>query len=192
MPGRIKQRLRQLHAFGLLTCFLLASAHRCFSQTPGYEYQVKAAFLFNFAKFVEWPNQAFPRADTSFTICLAGDPFQGAVEQTIEGERLEGRALVVRRVAPGDSVRECHLLYVSQSEARRAPEIISAARNLPILTVGEPDDFINAGGMIRFTESGHRIKFQINPDAAERASLRVSSKLLRLADIARPRRPGLE
>jgi preprotein translocase subunit Sec61beta len=80
------------------------------------------------------------------------------------------------------------MLYIALSESRRSTEIITAARNLPILTVGEPEDFINAGGMIRFTESGHRIKFQINPDAAERASLKVSSRLLRLADIVRPRR----
>jgi len=157
------------------------------SQTP-YEYQLKATFLFNFAKYVEWPNQAFPRPDAPFTICLAGDPFQGAVEQTVAGERLDGRLFAVKRIGQGDGVRECHILYVATSEARRSADIISSVGNLPILTVGEPEDFINTGGMIRFTESGHRIKFQINPDAAERASLKVSSRLLRLADIVRPRR----
>lgn len=169
-------------------CLVMLIAQSVPAQHPQYEFQIKATFLFNFAKYVEWPNQAFLGPDTPFTICLAGDPFQGAVEQTVAGERLEGRPFTVKHIELGDSARECHMLYIATSEARRSAEIIDAVRNLPILTVGEPEDFINTGGMIRFTESGHRIKFQINPDAAERASLKVSSRLLRLADIVRPRR----
>jgi hypothetical protein len=163
-------------------------AQASLAQTPQVEYQIKATFLFNFAKYVEWPNQAFPHPDSPFMICLAGDPFEGAVEQTVAGERLDGRPFIVKHIVLGDNVRECHMLYIAASEARRSGEMIGAVRNLPILTVGEPEDFINTGGMIRFTENAHRIRFQINPDAAERASLKVSSRLLRLADIVRPRR----
>src|SRR5262249_11417811 len=141
---------------------------------------------------VDWPAQAFPRPDTPFNICLAGDPFQGAVEQTVEGETLNGRRLVVRQIAAGENIRECHLVYVSPSEGGHAVEIINAAKNLPILTVGEFQDFIKVGGMIRFIASGGRIRFEINPDAIQRASLKVSSRLLRLADVVRPGTAGVQ
>jgi hypothetical protein len=155
------------------------------AQDAAVEYQVKAAFLFNFAKFVEWPTRVFPATNSAFTICLAGDPFQGAVEKTVRGERWNGRPLAVKRIESGDEVTGCQLVYVSRSMAK-GMDILTAATNAPVLTVGETENFISAGGIIRFTAAGRRIRFEINPDAAERASLRVSSRLLRLADIVRP------
>jgi hypothetical protein len=157
------------------------------AQDGALEYQIKAAFLFNFAKFVEWPADAFQDRNAAFTICLAGDPFQGAVEKTIEGEAWNGRRLSVKRVESGSELRGCQLVYISRAAAARNMEILMAAANEPILTVGETENFIAAGGIIRFTEGGRRIRFEINPDAADRASLRVSSRLLRLADIVRLR-----
>jgi hypothetical protein len=159
------------------------------AQDAAVEYQVKAAFLFNFAKFVEWPSRAFPATNSAFNICLAGDPFRGAVEKTIQGERWNGRPLAVKRIDSASSVPGCHIVYVSRSVPRDM-EILMAAANAPVLTVGEAADFITAGGIIRFTASGRRIRFEINPEAAERVSLRVSSRLLRLADIVRPQRAG--
>ncbi len=166
---------------------ILMDAGVAVSQPASVEYQVKAAFLFNFAKFVEWPRQAFARTDSPLTICLAGDPFDGAVDRIVQGEVLDGRLLRVRRLNPGDDLRSCQIIYVAPSEARRSEEMINAVMNAPVLTVGESDNFINDGGMIRFVKTGGRIHFQINPDAAERASLKVSSRLLRLAEIVRPR-----
>jgi uncharacterized protein DUF4154 len=156
-------------------------------QDTAVEYQVKAAFLYNFAKFIEWPNEAFPARDSAFTICLADDPFHGAVERTVQGEVWNGRRLSVKQIESGGEVRGCQVVYISRSSAQKNMEILMAAANAPVLTVGETADFISAGGIIRFTESGHRIRFEINPDAADRVSLRVSSRLLRLADIVRPR-----
>ncbi len=170
---------------GVFIGLLLMNVCALVSQNSAVEYQVKAAFLFNFAKFIDWPSQAFPRASDPFTICLAGDPFGSALEKTIQGETFNGRTLVIRRIAAGESLGGCQIVYVAVSEARRSMEIINAAANMPVLTVGETESFIRNGGMIRFTEAGHRIQFQINPDAAERASLRISSRLLRLADIVR-------
>jgi hypothetical protein len=157
------------------------------SQDGTVEYQVKAAFLFNFAKFIEWPAQAFPARDSAFTICPVGDPFQGALERTVQGETWNGRPLSVRRIESGGEVRGCHIVFVSQAAAGRNMEILTAAANAPVLTVGETEDFIRAGGIIRFIEAGRRIRFEINPDAADRVALRLSSRLLRLADIVRPR-----
>jgi hypothetical protein len=157
------------------------------AQSPSVEYQVKAAFLFNFAQFVQWPTQAFPAQDTPFTICLAGDPFAGALEKTVAGEKLNGRRIVLKQLSAADRPEGCHLVYVSPSETKRTADIIKAVGKTPVLTVGDSEDFISSGGMIRFTELAHRVRFEINPDAANRASLRVSSRLLRLADIVRPR-----
>jgi len=172
---------------------LVAQLSVCFAQAPSVEGQVKAAFLSNFAQFIQWPNQAFPDRETPFTMCVTGDPFEGVLEKTIEGETLNGRRILVRRVTPSDNLRGCHLIYIGRLESRRSAEVITAAdhifaaEGIPILTVGDAEDFISIGGIIRFIEVGDRVRFEINPDAAERVSLRVSSRLLRLADIVRPR-----
>jgi hypothetical protein len=170
----------------LSVCIALTALLPALSQSS-VEYQVKAVYLFNFAKFVEWPRQAFSGPNVTFTICLAGDPFDGALAKTIQGETVNNRPLTIRRLTGGENVTGCHILYVSRSESARFAEILSVAANAAILTVGETEDFINSGGMIRFVEAGQRIRFEINPDAAERGSLKVSSRLLRLADIVRPR-----
>jgi hypothetical protein len=169
-------------------CLILAHSPITVSQTGGTEHQVKAAFLYNFAKFVDWPPQAFSGGGSSaFTICVIGDPFEGALDKIIRGEVLDGRPLMIRHLASGEDLRGCQIIYVGPAEARGTTQIINAVADAPILTVGETDDFINDGGIIRFVRTGDRIHFQINPDAAERASLKISARLLRLADIVRPR-----
>jgi hypothetical protein len=185
MVGRNKTGLARGWAI-VLTIAIILTPQPGTAQEP-LEFQVKAAFLYNFAKFVEWPDQAFANRDSAFTICLAGDPFQGALEKTVQGEAWNGRPLSVRRIDSGAEVRSCQVVYVSGSSSQKSMEILMAAANAPVLTVGETDDFISAGGIIRFTESGRRVRFEINPEAAQRAALRVSSRLLRLADIVRPR-----
>jgi hypothetical protein len=159
------------------------------AQTSTVEDQVKAAFLYNFAKFVDWPPQAFAGAGDPFAFCVAGDAFGGALEKVLYAETLNGRRLVVRRIAPADNLQGCQIIYVPSSESGRYPQVTTLG-TAPILTVGETEDFINNGGMIRFVESGHRIQFQVNTEAAERASLKLSSKLLRLAEIVRPKGKG--
>ena len=172
---------------------LLAGTSTLRSQASSVEGQVKAGFLYNFAQFIQWPNQAFSDREMPFTMCVTGDPFEGVLEKTVERETLNGRRIVVRRLGPADNLRGCHLLYVGKLEAKRGMEFLGAAsrvfavEGLPILTVGDSEDFINIGGMIRFIEMGNRVRFEINPDAAERVSLRLSSNLLRVADVVRPR-----
>lgn len=159
------------------------------AQTSTVEYEVKGAFLLNFAKFVDWPPQAFAGAGDPFTFCIAGDAFAGALEKVLNAETLNGRRLVVRRIAPADKLQGCQIIYVAASASGQYSQITTLG-NAPILTVGETEDFIDSGGMIRFIETGHRIQFQINAAAAERASLKLSSKLLRLAEIVRPKGKG--
>jgi YfiR/HmsC-like len=186
-------RIRKLLVATLMLMSILTQCPPSLSQATSGEGQVKAAFLYNFAQFIQWPSQAFAERDTPFTICATGDPFEGVLEKTVEGKRLNGRRMVVRRMTPTDNMQGCHLVYIGRLESRRTTEVIKAtdhifaAEGVPILTVGDSEDFINAGGMIRFTEIGDRVRFEINPEAAERVSLRLSSRLLRLADVVRPR-----
>jgi hypothetical protein len=168
----------------------LSEAHPTPVQAPSIEYRLKAAFLYNFSKFVEWPAQAFPRRDLPLVICLVGDPFRGILDEIVQGQTIDYRPVEIRRIADAQ-VRGCHIVYVSPPESQRSTEIIKATTNMAILTVGESEDFIDKGGMIRFIEKDRRLHFQINPDAAERASLKVSSRLLQLADVVRPQQ-GLD
>src|SRR5215510_14857691 len=132
MVVRTRRRFPLAPAVVHSVCLVLLAVQQARSQNPPLEYQVKAAFLYNFAKFVDWPAQAFPLPNASFNICLVGDPFQGALEQTVAGETLNGRPIVVRRIARGENVRNCHLIYVSPAEGAREIEIINAAKNLPV------------------------------------------------------------
>jgi len=184
---RVSFRLAAVAAYSI---FLIFNSPALTQPRPySTEFEVKAAFLYNFAKFIEWPSQAFPGGEPAFTICVIGDPFEGALDRAVQGEVLDGRPLTVRHITSVEGVRRCQMIYIAASETQLS--VLTAAANAPILTVGETEDFINEGGMIRFTKTAGRIRFQINPDAADRASLKVSSRLLRLADIVHPRqRPG--
>jgi len=183
----MKRRFKRTAAAGLIIGLLLLQSGPLAGQESNVEYQVKAAFLYNFAKFIDWPPTAFLRPDDPFTICLAGDPFAGALDKVIQGEVLNGRKLSIRRMTAADSAAGCQIVYVAPMQERRYAETNAVPLNSPILTVGETEDFINNGGMIRFIQTGHRIQFQINADAVSRTSLKVSSRLLRLAEIVRPK-----
>jgi hypothetical protein len=156
------------------------------SQEIRLEQEVKAAFLYNFAKFVEWPATAFAGENAPFTFCLLGAAFREALETTIQGETVEGRRLAVRQISGAENVRSCQILFIGQTEAEKTKQVLSAVSGVPVLTVGEITSFIANGGMVRFIRSGNRLRFEINPDAAARASLKVSSRLLRVADVIRP------
>lgn len=147
------------------------------------EYGLKAAFLFNFVKFVEWPPQAFASDRAPVTLCVFGqDPFGRTLEEVIQGERLGERSLVIRR--PGlEELDGCHILFVSRSEAERFGTVLSKVGGRPVLTVADTDGFLQAGGAINFVLEGNKVRFLINQKAAERNGLRISSRLLRLAMI---------
>jgi hypothetical protein len=145
------------------------------------EYQVKAAFLFNFAKFVDWPEAALAR-DSSVNVCVLGDdPFGPVLNRTVEGKTVHDRPIRVARVSDLAEVFECHVLFISGSHRRELPRLLPTLSGLSILTVGEMAGFAQSGGMIAFTTDEDRVRFEINNEAAERAGLRISSQLLKLA-----------
>jgi hypothetical protein len=144
---------------------------------------LKAAFLYNFAKFAEWPVDA-PPADP-LTICVLGDAaIADALDETVKGRTVDGRKTVVVRVKP-EGFRDCHVLYLAGLEAKRAQAIIDGLKGAPVLTVGDREQFAQSGGIAGlFIEQG-RMRFAINVEAAQRGRLRISSRLLSLAKIVK-------
>ena len=153
---------------------------------PSPEYLIKAAYLYNFALFVEWPAEAFMTKDAPIVIGIIGtDRFDQALEHTIQDKRINGRALVVRRFQPGQDPRQAHILFVTSSESARNDELIARLATHPVLLVGETPDFARRGGTITFTIEEERVQFEVNVEATRRARLNVSAKLLKVARIVR-------
>ncbi|HJQ22981.1 MAG TPA: YfiR family protein [Blastocatellia bacterium] len=150
------------------------------------EYQVKAAFLFNFVKFIEWPAEAFSDDGAPLVIGVIGqDPFGGHLDQAISGKSVNGRQLLVRRFKWGEDVRACHVLFISASERKHLAQIIASLRGAAVLTVGDMDQFTQQGGGINFVTEASKLRFEINASVAEQARLKISSKLLALARAVR-------
>lgn len=151
------------------------------------EYDVKAAFLFNFSQFVDWPDMAFADAQSPLVIGVLGtDPFGNALDEIVRGETVKGRPLEVRRFRSVGEMDTCHILFIDRSEQRRFAEILAGLKGRSILTVGDFEDFAESGGVIRFVSAGNKIRLRINLDAARAANLTISSKLLRPATIVGP------
>jgi hypothetical protein len=172
------RRLRFTVALALLGIIARTAA------ASSLEYRVKAAFLYNFAKFIDWPPQSFPDPQTPYTICVLGeDPFQGDLDSATENQVIQGRKLVVRRLADTKGIPGCHILFVAVSERERLRSILETVGDAPILTVGEDEEFIRLGGRLRFFLSESKVRFEINLAATERAHLKLSAKLLSLARV---------
>jgi hypothetical protein len=170
----------KLFLIRVVLCFL-ASATQAQSAT---EYQVKAAFLFNFAKFVEWPADAFPGADAALQICVLGqDPFGHEFEQVIADKNVNGHRIEVIHPSGVPQAKACQILFVAASAKPQMRETLRALRGASVLTVGDSDGFARMGGIINFVLDEGRVRFEINVKAAERAHLKVSARLLTVAKL---------
>lgn len=150
------------------------------------EYQVKAAFLYNFAKFVAWPSQAFKSPQDPMLVCVLGhNPFGSALEDVIRGKSIEGRAFVFRQVSDAEQASACQILFVSSLEGKHFRSLWGSLKPAGILTVGETQGFAAEGGVINFKLDDGRVRFEINIDSAEHQQLHISSKLLSLAQIVK-------
>jgi hypothetical protein len=155
--------------------------------TPPPEYQLKAVFLFNFAQFVEWPPEAFPEAQTPLVIGVLGeDPFGAYLDETVRGETVNNRSLVVHRYRRVEEIETCHVLFISRSEAGRLEQILASLKGRNILTVGDMAGFARRGVMIRFLTEKNKIRLRVNLAATKDTNLVISSKLLRPAEIIEP------
>jgi hypothetical protein len=140
------------------------------------EYQMKAAFLYSFLKFVQWPH-----GDGPIVVAVLGDdPFDWRLDRVMKGRTANGREIVVKRARPSDDLTKVHILFVSRSEASRTADIVARMGQAPVLTVGDTAEFIDDGGMVRLFVDGDRVRFEIGIAAVEHARLRASAQLLSL------------
>lgn len=152
--------------------------------TDNREYQVKAAFLFNFSQFVEWPATALPETKTPLVIGVLGEnPFGAYLQEIVSGEEVNGHPLVVQQYKNAEEIKTCHILFINLAEKDKPEQVIASFKGRSILTVGDGNNFIKQGGIIRFITRNNKIQFQINPESAKDAGLMISSKLLKLAEI---------
>jgi len=170
----------------LLTVLSMASLGVARAQDESKEYQLKAAFLFNFAQFVKWPADSFNSTDAPFSIGILGDdPFGAALEETIRGESIDNHRLTVVRGQSIGDLKDCQMIFVSRSEEGHVGEILSQLNSKPVLTVSEVDSFAREGGVIDFYLSSGKVRFEINPQSAQRCGLKISSQLLSLGKIVK-------
>lgn len=147
------------------------------------EYALKAAYVYNFAKFAEWPEGAFQGAGAPMRLCVLGqDPFDGALD-SIAGKSVQSRELVISYPIWAEEARFCHILFISDSVNSRLPEIMTLLDGSPILTIGDTPGIALSGGVIGLENVGNRVRFQVNLDAAQRSGIRLSSRLLNLATV---------
>jgi uncharacterized protein DUF4154 len=152
-------------------------------------YQVKAVYLYNFGKFVEWPAAAVAR-DESFAICVLGrDPFGASLDATLAGEKIDNRQLVARRITNSRDAAACRILFISSSESSRVKDILATVDGVGVLTVSELPGFTSSGGMIQFVLKDNKVRFEVNLTAAEKAGLTLSSQLLKVATEVRREPP---
>lgn len=166
-------------------CALALAQPKLQAQTK--EYQVKAAFLLNFAQFVEWPASAFSGSDAPLCIGVLGeDPFGPALEQTMQGEKIRDHKLTIRRAQRVEDLAGCQLVFVSKSEQSHLAEILSKIDSRPVVTVSEMPGFAREGGTINFYQDQNKVRFEINPASARPSGLKISSQLLGLGKIIEP------
>jgi hypothetical protein len=178
------RRLARVLAAALLAAGVQAGSPVDVQSQTVHEYEIKAAFLYNFVKFVEWPNEVLPET-SDITVCvLGGEPSVEPLE-SINGKTVRGRRLSVRRIRAITNVESCHVLFISSSEEGRLPQVMQNLHGSSVLTVGEMERFIASGGIINFVVERNKVRFEINPTSAERARLKLSSQLLSLARVVR-------
>ena len=155
------------------------------SQKPT-DYQVKAAYLYNFGRFVEWPEKGTTAQRDAFTICVLGeDPFGRGLDATLAGEAMGNQRVVARRISSPQMAVDCQILFISSSEANRLNKIIEALDKNAVLTVSDIPQFSQRQGMIQFVLKENRIRFEVNLTATQRAGLTLSSELLKVATVVR-------
>ncbi|MCZ6453685.1 MAG: YfiR family protein [Alphaproteobacteria bacterium] len=155
------------------------------------EYLIKAAILYNFAKFASWPETVFSHPGAPLRICVLGDDPFGAALETLHGKQVRGRPLATARIADVHDTPQCHILFVSASEEARLAQILDYVGQMPILSVADIGRFADSGGIIALKEIDNRSRIEVNLAAAKQAGLKLSSKLLRLADkAATPNKTG--
>lgn len=178
-PGRL--RLLPLLLLGLVALCASSAAH---AQTVSREYRIKAGFIYNFTKFVEWPADRFDDANSPIVIAVLGDnPFGDTLATAVKDRLVNNRPIQVRLIKSADEIYDAHIVYVTSGEEARLLSMPAALHG--VLTVGESAEFANVGGIIRFTLVDEKVRFEINQHSGEQAGLKLSAQLLKLATTVR-------
>jgi hypothetical protein len=171
----------------LLTAMALGSHAEVLDSSDSSEYLIKAGFIYNFAKLVEWPTASFAQPDSPIVIGILGeDPFGATLDKIVADKKINGRALAIKRVKWSrdlKDLKDCNILFVSTSEKEHIESVIDAMKGLPILTIGDAPGFAKRGGIINFVLEDNKVRFEVNVEAAKHADLTISSRLLTLARI---------
>ncbi len=182
---RAPQRRMTLRLGRWLTCLLLlhsliAAPAQAEPETKPTQYEVEAAYLFDFGKFVAWPSAA--QSDAPFLICVLGqDPFGPVLDRTVAGESLRGRPVQDKRITRPQDATGCSILYISSSESGRLSKILSTIQEAPVLTVSDIPDFVQQGGMVQFVLRDGRVRFEVNLAPTQSNGLSMSSELLKVS-----------
>jgi hypothetical protein len=185
----LRGRFPLIQTTAIALVLLVATSLPAQESRPG-EYQVKAAYLFNFGKFVKWPAAIPAEKDNSFTFCVLGqDPFGRALDSILAGEDLSGKPVAIRRIAKPQDSGPCRVLFISSTEESHLKEILTVIDDSGVLTVSDIPGFSRRGGMIQFVVEGNKVRFEINLTSAENAKLTLSSELLKVAAAVRRSAP---
>lgn len=178
----MSSRLRRLCIALSALAFLFSMDLRAQAPTAN-AYQVQAAYLYNFGKFVKWPAIAPSNQSGTFAICvLDGDPFGDTLQSTLAGEFVGGKPVVIKRLSKPEDAVACHILFISSAQGKKLPGILTAIDQTSVLTVSDMPNFSRRGGMIQFVLEGNRIRFEINLQSAEKSHLVFASELLKVAE----------
>lgn len=179
---------RKAFAFFQTAFFLtILFSGKTFAQSVSKEYKVKAAFLYNFAQFVQWPANTFSNEQEPFVIGILGEnPFGTALEKIVHGETIHGRHFLVTHSKRVQDLEHCQMVFITKSERARFGEIMPRLSGKKILTVSEVPGFASRGGVINFYPERNKVRFEINTSAAQREGLKISSQLLNLGRIVEP------
>jgi hypothetical protein len=181
--GRARYRASRI-AVAALTAVVSAAGARWVSAqaNPSSEYQVKAAFLFHFAQFIDWPPEAFKDGGSPLTYCTVGDdPFHGALDASLNGKTIDSRPVRVLHFKQAQEAQSCQVVFLGTAEKKVISAALAKLRGTPVLSVGESENFAREGGMIGFFLEDNKVRFEINLDAAAHAKLKISARLLALA-----------
>jgi len=186
---RIKGGLTRFLAGGSIFFGYLGLLHilgNCSLTQGPSEYKVKAAFLYSFTKFVEWPPTSPESSNGPVTVCVFGEnPFGGALQEILAGKTFNGRPFTLKEVKSTQEVRACLILFISSSERKRLKTVLESLQGAAVLTIGDTQGFAEDGCIIDFVLEDNKMRFEINTIAADRARLKISSKLLSLARIVK-------
>jgi hypothetical protein len=181
---------RRAAAACLLACAATTGSSRAQDAAPAnFVYEIKASFVYTVAKFVDWPAEAFVDPGAPFVFVVLGDdPFEDSLVRTVTGKTVSGHPVQVIGVKDAKDIVQCHVLFVGRSESARVDEVIGRLQGASVLTVSDSERFAQTGGVLRLTLDENMVRFEINMDAAERAHLQISSKILKLGRVIRDRR----